>query len=382
MIKWFLIGLLVVSNSLAGRQAAAQESIPAINKRYQLLKNHRARLEKLLSSQVQQINRLKHQPRGVRRDFQLQRALRDNQQLAGKLTQIQSQLRKINEKLLKAIDSAIANATDDKGRRKLAKLRNHLLKERTAGPMRIVTLEKALPLDSTEDLEEKADLLKDSEEKIQREVKRLETQISRLLRREKLRRYSRAANDSPFIEDSPRRYAQVNTKLSLADGKKTNTSNDTQSAGDAREDDKVAPSDHSTPPVSGGSGYNEASNSPSASNGAGAAPAPPSNNKSTDVGAENEPAPNAPANFGTTPTTPAPAPASSSPTYETTTEVTIRNVLDPETLAELGRARKTGNLKARIAALQKAKDKLKQMAKKLSSQAQDLRRRAKHRHEP
>jgi hypothetical protein len=61
----------------------------------------------------------------------------------------------------------------------------------------------------------------------------------------------------------------------------------------------------------------------------------------------------------------------------TDTIISIRDVLDPALLRDPAGAESREGLRARIAALKKAGERLKQVAGKLASQASDLRRRAK-----
>jgi hypothetical protein len=84
------------------------------------------------------------------------------------------------------------------------------------------------------------------------------------------------------------------------------------------------------------------------------------------------------------PGTPSPAPdtgfsPSRSPSSDSELSVTVRGVLDPSLLRELRQAKKSGDLKKRLAALAKARRKLKAMADRLGTQAKRLRTRAKQR---
>jgi hypothetical protein len=287
---------------------------------------------------VRRIGRLKSQPPGVRRDYQLKSALRENQELASKLTGLQEQIRELNTKLVAAYDRTIASTTDPGERARLKQRRDKLARSARQAP-RIVTRESANPLDSAEDLEEKADLLKDSEEKVRRQLRQIQRQIQRLKHRAQLKRHSQAVDDSPFVEDSPRRLARA--KTSSGSGKTAGT---TAMDGDAYE---VAPQDPSAPPST---------------------PAPSagldSNTKMND---------GATAGGGSWTGTPGRSEASGG----TDLNLTIRGVMDPGTLRELQQAARSGNVQDRIAALEKARKRLEQMARKLGSQATKLRKQAK-----
>lgn len=70
------------------------------------------------------------------------------------------------------------------------------------------------------------------------------------------------------------------------------------------------------------------------------------------------------------------APHLPSITRGTDTVISIRDVLDPALLRDPSGVESRESLRARIAALKKAGERLKQVAGKLASQASDLRRRA------
>ena len=114
-----LRALIIALTLLVAPAAFAAPTIGSLEQRWSLLDGHRARLERLLSDQVQRIQRLKSQPTGVRRDFQLKQTLRRNQQLAARLTRLQQQLRALNGQLLAAYDQALKQTKDPTRRREL-----------------------------------------------------------------------------------------------------------------------------------------------------------------------------------------------------------------------------------------------------------------------
>lgn len=354
-MRRILVSLL--SLALIAGTASADE-VRSLSSRHSLLVGHQGRLEQLLGAQVKRISRLKAQPPGVRRDFQLRRALRANQQLATKLTRLQDQIRQLNHKLLSAYDRAIARTKDRPTLRVLRIKRDELARKLTVKRARakIVTQEEASELDSAEDLEEKADLLKDSEAKVRRQLRRIQLQIKRLERRARLKRHSRAADSSLFVEDSPRRLARARSRAKSS----TTTTHEAETA--KRADDDGADLN---------SAYTATDSPP--------APQEPSAMPPAAGGKANSAGESAP---GTTPS-PAPSTGFASPSRSTTSDselsVTIRGVLDPSLLRELRQAKKSGDLKKRLAALAKARRKLQAMANRLGTQAKKLRARAKQR---
>jgi hypothetical protein len=187
------------AQSLSARAAS-------LEKRHSLLLAHRDRLEKQLRAQTQRVSRLKRQPVSVARDLQLRGALRSAQSLANRLTRIQRQSRQVVKGLLEIYAAAI-KTTDDEQRKTWTVRKKRLLEKtrRDAQPAKLVTQGKASPLDSPDDLDEKADLLADSAEKVRRQVKKLTRRIAAMKKKASLRRHRRAANDNPFVEDTTRR---------------------------------------------------------------------------------------------------------------------------------------------------------------------------------
>jgi hypothetical protein len=354
MFRTTILGLMV---ALLLPTTATADQVAQLSQRRTRLKSHQVKLEKLLSGQVARIGRLKAQPIGVRRDFQLSAALRDNQQLASKLTTLQGQMKALNQRLIATYDRTLAATTDKATRASLVKRRALLRRKLTSrSASRIVTKGKAELLDDPEDLEEKADLLKDSESKLRRQLRRVKKQISRIKLRSKLRRHGRGVDDSLFVEDSPRRTARAkpNTRSSAA----PETADTTARAPKANEGGTLQ----------GGAGP--------------ATPAPPPTGTSNDkfsgatdpkVGYDSEAARSA---AGAAPLRGSSAGTSSSGSG---LGLSVRGVLDPSILRELRKAQKSGNLKQRLAALKKAQQRLRQMANRLGTRAKDLRTRAKRR---
>ncbi len=335
-------------------------------RRHDRLTDHRGRLEGQLSEQSQRIRRLKAQPAGVARDFQLEAALRTSRQLATRLTKLQGRIHAARKRLAAAYDRAIQQA-DAKLKVVLRRRRARLGRKRQGANTRIVTGDRSSPYDSPEDLEEKADLLKDSEEKVRRQLRRLQRQLARLQHRARLRRHARAAEDNPFVENAPRRTSRVSAARKpqepASSGGAAATTNGPTSEGDdsaARAGGGTAP-----PPAPPASDYDGKSNSGEQS------PADPSSDMATGLGGASSPAPQ-PTGSGSW----SGVGDSSRDAAGVSISVTIRDVIDPSLLRKLGQVVRGGEVKARITVLRRATSKLGQLAGRLSKKARSLRQRA------
>lgn len=324
------------------------------------LENHHNKLELLLSGHSQRIIRLKSQQASVRRDFQLKAALRDSQALASKLTQLRTQIREKTQQQILSYQRIIS-ATTDFSARKALKRQLKLLKQKLAGSRtRILTGGKINPLDSPEDLIEKADLLEDSEEKLQRRIRQVEVKIASLEHRVKLKRHGKALDDNPFNEASPRRTGQVR--------RTTLTSAAPQSV---PEDPAPPPAPSSKVDVDteGGGKWN----TPAAENPDGVhtnddfSAAPPTADIRRDA-----PDPSA------TPGSLDPTPGVPAREISEGVIVSIQDVMDPTLLMELtGPDRANQKLPDRLAALKRARQQLHHVANRLNQQARQLRSQAK-----
>jgi hypothetical protein len=308
-----------------------------------------------------EIDRAKAEAPGVRRDARLQELLAQQQSAADELQKIAADARARSQSvltarraLMAACDRALAGALPEARRLELARTRTAqaTLLAAPPQPLGIGKPAEASTLDGPRDLTEKADLLRDSEDKLKREVARLAMRIDDVERRRHLRERAGAVDDDVFGElTSNRHVARSSTST-------------TQGASDR-----------------GGSG-GAAAASPSAGGGAGApAPGTPSNGAggggggSTGVG-------------GTTGggTTGGGAPPPSSPSFgfsggdtagkSSDTSTVLRNLVDPATLDELRRADGSDDLERQVRALRRAQNELDGMAKDLEKRARALNARA------
>lgn len=325
-----LTALTCLSAPAAAQDAGALSRVRGVERRLELYEAHRGRLERQLDEQSKRIARLKKQPTGVGRDLQLKAALRDSQQLASRLTKMQSQLRELRSNLLSHYAEAIEHAKDDTTRQAWRARRHKLLERSTRhakATAKLATGTRANALDGVEDLEEKADLLADSEAKVRRQLRRLSRRISRIERRSKLRRHGRAATDTPFVEDSTRR---LGGSRRLAPAKIASGRTDGATQGES------GPATPAPPPSGNWSGAGDPKAGPGGLNSDAAS--------------------------GTAPAPPAPS-------------ATLQRGLDPATVKALGGTFK-GSPAQQLAALKKAREKLQKLAQGLAQRSTALRKRA------
>lgn len=324
-----LAALTCLSAPAAAQDArGALSRVGGVERRLELYEAHRGRLERQLDEQSKRIVRLKKQPTGVGRDLQLKAALRDSQQLASRLTKMQGQLRELRSNLLSHYAEAIEHAKDETTRQAWRARRRKLLERSSSRSKaaKLATGTRANALDGVEDLEEKADLLADSEAKVRRQLRRLSQRIGRIERRSKLRRHGRAATDTPFVEDSTRR---LGGSRRLAPAKIASGRTDGATQGES------GPATPAPPPSGNWSGTSD----PKAGPGGG--------------GTSMDAASGA-------------APLRSS---------TLQRGLDPATLKALAGSAK-GSPAQQLAALKKARERLQKLAKGLAERSAALRKRA------
>ncbi|MBK8481918.1 MAG: hypothetical protein IPL40_12175 [Proteobacteria bacterium] len=255
---------------------------------------------------------------------------------------------------------------------------------------RIVVGATAGPLDDAEDLETKADLLRDSADKVERQLRTVRTQIAVLEQRTRLQRHQVAANADLFIEEAPRWVAQARSAVSATSvAADTSPRRDPVSAPREVVPDGVGASSEASPTPRGPISVTTSvpGDAPSASN----APASGLGSSGTDLqsggmqaasgsgsdraGGVAQSDPGAGASPGdATSTAPSSAFSGSGPVTTTTTTVTLASVLDPGTVRALQQAARSGNPSAHAAALRQAAERLEQLARRLSAQAQGLRR--------
>lgn len=318
---------------------------------------HQRLLEGRLSEQSERIARLKRQQPGLQRDARLQVALREAQAIAARLDGLQQgRVKQARASLEQAYRAALARPTKDATlRARLQQRLQRLLADASRPETRIVVGATAGPLDDADDLETKADLLRDSADKVERQLRAVRTQLAALEQRASLQRHQAAANTDLFIEEAPRWVAQARSSVSAVSAA---DSSDQQAIGDPREaiTNGTAPSSGTAPAPRGP--LSSTTDFPISAAG-GAAPSDARSGVAS------------PGNAGSSAASPA---LSGSGLTTTTTTVTLASVLDPGTVRALQQAARSGNPSAHAAALKQAAERLEQLARRLSAQAQGLRR--------
>lgn len=356
-----LLLALASSQRLAGAQPspALPASVLEAEQQHERVLAHQQRLEGILAEHSARIARLKRQQQGLQRDAQLQRALREAQSVAARLDALQQgSVKRARALLEQTYRRALAAPIADRGlRARLLERQARLRASASKAPMRIVVGVTAGPLDDADDLETKADLLRDSADKVERELRAVRTQLATLERRATLQRHQAAASSDLFIEEAPRWVAQARSSVSASTTPEapSATSNSPLSplAGPTEGQPSYARPD--TAADSTGPAALDAPKGLGAASGAFSTPT-----ASTSPGGAR----------GATTNTP----AAPSPTLVTTTTVTLASVLDPATLRELERALRSGNASAHADALRRAAQRLEQLAGRLKVQSQALRR--------
>jgi hypothetical protein len=329
--------LLVLATAMPARAdvwadlAADQRAVVQLDAARAQSEERRIALEQQSQRLATEIDRLKGEPGGVRRDLQLQEQLAAQKAKSDELERLASELRGrlslltgARRKLIADCDRALASTLPEAKRLELTRLRTAqaawlALPNRPLG----VAHAAADPLDGPRELQDKADLLRDSEDKLRREAQRLAQRIDNVERRRHLRERAGAVDEDLFGESvSNRRSARVAS---------------------ARTND-----DHMAGPAAGG-----AAGAPS---GGVSAPAPPGN---------NTPPP---------PTIPTPGPSAGPSSGDTAT--VLRNLVDPATLDELRRSDGGDDLDRQLRALRRVQGELEGMANELDRRARDLSTRA------
>lgn len=285
--------------------------------------------EKLLAANQRtnrEIDALKAQAEEPARDAKLQSLLALAQSRAQELEKLEAQLRAAQDALQRArqtlaqrCDQALAAPSlPDSQRVELIRLRAVQIAAlvQPARPVGAVGAPgtAANPLDGPRELEEKADLLRDSSDKLRKEARRIATRIDDLERRRHLRERSSALDEDWFSEStSNRRFARTTTQPTTAKSESTGAQN---------------PAFAGPPAGAGGT----ADRGPEAND------------------------------------------AAANPSVETAT--VLRNLVDPATLEELRRADRGDDVDRQIKALRRAQSELDSLAGDLDKKGKSLSRRA------
>jgi len=313
----------------------------------------RGKLETESQRLAGEIDRAKAEAPGVRRDARLQELLAQHESAADELQKLSADSRaraqavlQARRALMAACDRALQGSLPEARRLELARVRTAQATVLAAPPqpLGIGKPTEASTLDGPRDLAEKADLLRDSGDKLKREVARLAMRIDDVERRRHLRERAGAVDDDVFGELTSNRHVARSSTAG------------TQNAGAAsdRGGSAAPPSAPSTSNGAGGTG------------GAGA-PAPGGGGGVT-TGGGGAPPPSSGPSFGFS------GADTAGKSSDTTT--VLRNLVDPATLDELRRADGTDDLERQVRALRRAQSELDSLAKELEKRAKALNARA------
>ena len=295
-----------------------------------------------------QIERVKSDG-GVRRDVRLQELLAAQKQKSDELERLASDLRGrssllagARKKLIADCDRALAAPNLPEAKRlELARLRTANAAA-LAAPEAPIGVARAAdnPLDGPRELQDKADLLRDSGDKLRREVTRLAQRIDSVERRRHLRERAGAVDEDLFGESVSNRHSPRVASTTL---------------GSSGHGDSQGANTPTAGPANGAGG---------ATGGAGA-PAPGSGGGATGGAG------------GSTGTTGGTSPGSGAVgTTGTGDSTVLRNLVDPATLDELRRSDGGDDLDRQLRALRRAQGELSGLATELDRRAHALSQRA------
>ncbi len=220
MIRWISITALLLAMACplgTEVQAAPRSNAPTqltrLNKAfYNLvrLSNERIKLLSRLRRFQSTIRKTRARAAGPARDYKLRRLLAGARALAKRLSASDKQMKAARAELLAARKQLLRTivrlkkAQQRRARRALAQTAR-----KGRGKLTVLRIAKTRlhPLDGPREINEKADLLKDSAEKIRKRLKEIDQVISRLGKRQKLRRIARGVDRYAglFGEDTSRR---------------------------------------------------------------------------------------------------------------------------------------------------------------------------------
>ncbi|HEX4352338.1 MAG TPA: hypothetical protein VHZ95_05475 [Polyangiales bacterium] len=334
--------------------AATERAIGQLDSARAQVEGRRRELEQQSRELATQIEAVKAEPAGVRRDANLQELLAAQRSKSDELEHLSADLRGrvsllagARRKLVTDCDRALLLQLPEAKRLELTRLRTAQVTSlaQTDHPLGVAR-PTADPLDGPRELQEKADLLRDSGDKLRHEAQRLALRIDNVERRRHLRERAGAIDEDLFGESiSNRHSARISTSSDHG------LSPTTGAAGNGT----VA---------AGGAGGGAGSASPTGGSGAGGGSG--STGPTSGAGGTNN-------GVGTTLPT-SPGSNTSAPPSDAT--LALRNLVDPATLDELRRADGGDDLERQLRALRRAQGELDGLAKELDRRAHDLSLRA------
>ncbi len=353
MKLWVAIALFFAAVQAAPARAdalgdvqAQQLEVTRLDGERAQLDGRRVRLEHESQELAAEIEREKAEAPGVRRDFRLQELLAASQAKTSELERVASDLRARTQSLtgarrtlMSSCDRALGGSLPEARRLELARLRTAqvtllAMPQQPLGIGKPVPAPAYDPLDGPRELAEKADLLRDSGDKLRREVTRIASRIDDVERRRHLRERAGAVDEDWFGESTSNRHVA-----------RSSTSHGTDTAGKASDANPQTPgAGVAGPPTGGGAG--SATPSPAGGGTTNGGGTPPVSNFAND-----------PANRGSDSTV-------------------LRNLVDPATLDELRRADGSDDLERQVRALRRAQGELQGLANDLERRAKGLSSRA------
>ena len=341
--------------------AATERAIGQLDSARVQVEGRRRALEQQSRELAAQIEAAKAEPAGVRRDANLQELLAAQRSKSDELEHLSVDLRGrasllagARRKLVTDCDRALQLQLPEAKRLELTRLRTAQVTSLAESDRPVgVARPTADPLDGPRELQDKADLLRDSGDKLRHEAQRLALRIDNVERRRHLRERAGAIDEDLFGESiSNRHSARISTSsdhgLSPTSGTSGNGTVNVGAGGGA-----AAGGGSGSASPTGGSGAGGGSGAAGPTNGAGGT------NTGTGSGT-------------TTPT----SPGSNISTLPSDATLALRNLVDPATLDELRRADGGDDLERQIRALRRAQGELDGLAKELDRRAHDLSLRA------
>jgi hypothetical protein len=296
------------------------------------LTRERAELATRLQEQAHAVEEQKARAKGPVERARLEATLAEAQRLARQLATLDGALAARRRELMAAADRVIEGERDAGLRAQAVQVRADMARA-LAAPARSLAVGAILGLkeaatDGPDELRAKADLLKDTEDRIQRELAALDKRYGAAQRRNELQRSMRNLESSPFLEDTRRQRAEAQVRGNGAAGEPNRGAGAPGTGGDFGAP-TPGQTGGGTPPSSGGGDLS----GPSPPPGAGLVPQPGS---STDV-------------------------------------LALKDLLDAATLGDLGQPKDSARY---LRALERARSRLRAVASDLEQRSQVLRRRA------
>lgn len=220
MKPWLGILMATLALSLASPGAQAAPIAPGLSTRLEELNQRFAAVDKAVAGRTALLGRLDRYRRSIRdtrrqeagpaRDFKLRRLLAEAQALAKQISALDVELARHQEALEEARQSLLRLLAELQGAQR-EKVQQELARTRQSKDGRPAVLKVARPLihplDGPREIEEKADVLRDSEDKIRKRIEEIDRALTNMAERRRLRSISQRLDryTGIFNEDSSSR---------------------------------------------------------------------------------------------------------------------------------------------------------------------------------